>query len=75
MARTVDRAVVPPAPAALDAPGEAKAPLAQQASGFMADNWRWIAALALLALAALVWVWRTRFGAYDSAGLPRGPKL
>ena len=73
--RAVDRAVLPPASLIADTSAEVKAPLARQASEFMATDWRWIGALVLLATVALIWVWRSRFSAYDKAGLPRGPRL
>ena len=71
----VERPVAPTVPAVVDKPPEAKAPLAPPAPGFMAENWRWIGALALLAVVAWVWVWRAQRGAYDKSGLPRGPRL
>lgn len=73
--RGVDRAVVPPAPLIANAGVEVKAPLARRVSEFVAANWLWVGALALLAGAASIWVWRARFSAYDKAGLPRGPRL
>jgi hypothetical protein len=56
-------------------PADAGPLISQRASEFFTEHWRWIAALALLPLLALLWVWRTHHSAYDEAGLPRGPKL
>jgi Protein of unknown function (DUF1161) len=67
--------VVPPASARAETATEAEATLTQRASGFMAAQWRWIAALALMALVCGIWIWRNSFSAYDKDGLPRGPKL
>lgn len=66
------------APAALaTAPAQTAASAAttptQHASTFAAAHWPWIGAL--VALLAGLWLWRTRFSAYDSDGLPRGPRL
>lgn len=71
--RAVERPVVVPAPTVIDKALEARA--AQPAPGFMAENWRWIGALVLLAAVAWIWVWRVQRGAYDKSGLPRGPRL
>ena len=73
--RAVDRAVTPPALANADSAVRVNAPLEQQASEFIAGNWRWIGALVLLTAVAFIWVWRNYFSPYDKAGLPRGPRL
>ena len=52
-----------------------KAPLEQQATEFIAGNWRWVGALVLLAAVVSIWAWRNYFSPYDKAGLPRGPRL
>jgi hypothetical protein len=52
-----------------------KGPPAGRASEFMAEYWRWIAALFFLLIAASIWVWQARRSVYDDAGLPRGPRL
>jgi hypothetical protein len=41
----------------------------------VAAQWRWLAALAFVALVGGIWIWRVAFGAYDKDGLPRGPRL
>lgn len=72
----VERTVaVPPALAKVETAADAAATLTQRASGFVAAQWRWLAALALVALVCGLWMWRVSFGAYDKDGLPRGPKL
>jgi hypothetical protein len=73
--RAVDRAVAPPAPANADSAVRVNAPLAQQASEFIAANWRWIGVLVLLTAVAWIWVWHNHLSPYDKAGLPRGPRL
>jgi cobalamin biosynthesis Mg chelatase CobN len=73
--RAVDRAAAPPALASAGSAVRVKAPLAQQASEVIAENWRWLGALVLLTVVVLVWVWRNYFSPYDKAGLPRGPRL
>lgn len=76
--RPAEPMAAPPAPAVLDKPAEPaepKTPPTRRASEFFAEHWRWIAALALLPLAAWLWAWRAHRNAYDEAGLPRGPKL
>jgi hypothetical protein len=67
--------VVPPALVKSDTATAAAATLTQRASGFVAAQWRWLAALALVVLVCGLWMWRVSFGAYDKDGLPRGPKL
>lgn len=64
-----------PEPVAPAAPVIAKLPPTPQAREFIADNWRWLAALVLLPIVAAIWAWVARRSAYDKAGLPRGPKL
>lgn len=49
--------------------------LARRAGDFATGRWYWIGALALAALGAGLWLWRSRFGVYDKDGLPRGPRL
>jgi hypothetical protein len=44
-------------------------------SELLSDYWRWLLALLLVPVAGLIWAWRVHRSAYDSAGLPRGPKL
>jgi hypothetical protein len=74
--RAADHAVVQPVPGTTDTTPETRLSLPRQVSGFMAANWRWIGALALLAVAGGTWwLWRTRYSPYDEAGLPRGPRL
>lgn len=73
--RAVDRAAAPPALANAGSAVRVKAPLAQQASEVIAENWRWLGALVLLTVVVLVWVWRNYLSPYDKAGLPRGPRL
>jgi hypothetical protein len=52
------------------APGPAPAPAAR-----LAGHWPWLAGALALPLAVALWAWITRRRAYDSAGLPRGPRL
>jgi hypothetical protein len=75
-ANPIERSVVAP-PAALKAETAADTAVTptQEASGFAARYWPWIGALALLALAGGLWLWRSYFSAYDKDGLPRGPAL
>ncbi len=74
-ARSDDRAVAPPQSMPPGKTAGANVPLAQQASEFMAEHWRWFGALAFVLIAALIWVWHVHRTAYDEAGLPRGPRL
>ena len=75
-ARPIEAALgVPPPPVTTHAAAVAEATPKPSASDFAARQWQWIAALALGALVAGVWLWRTRFSAYDKDGLPRGPRL
>jgi hypothetical protein len=67
--------VVPPALAKSESPAAAATTLTQRISGFVATQWRWLAALAVVVLLGGLWMWRVPFGAYDKDGLPRGPKL
>jgi Protein of unknown function (DUF1161) len=60
-------------PSPVSPPADGDPVLPEQAAGFLVEQWPWIGAALLLILAG--WVWRSRFGAYDSSGLPRGPKL
>lgn len=73
--RAVEHPTPPATTAQPDRPMQAKIPMTRQASEFMAEYWRWIAALLLLPVAAWLWAWRAHRNAYDEAGLPRGPKL
>ena len=50
-------------------------PWTHRVSEFVAANWRWLAALALLPIAGWLWAWRAHRNAYDKYGLPRGPRL
>jgi Protein of unknown function (DUF1161) len=74
-ARGDDRAVAPPQSMPPGKTAGANVPLAQRASEFMAEHWRWFGALAFVLIAALIWVWHVHRTAYDEAGLPRGPRL
>ena len=66
-------ALAQPQPTLPDKPAATKEPPAQEeASGFMADHWRWIGALVFALLAAALWVRHAYFSAYDKTGLPRG---
>jgi Protein of unknown function (DUF1161) len=67
--------VVPPAPIKTETPAIASATLMQRVSDFVAAQWRWLGALALVLLLGGFWMWRVPFGAYDKDGLPRGPRL
>jgi hypothetical protein len=67
--RAVD--VAPSAPAALPPPGSTE----PQAPGFLTRHRHWLIALALLPIAGWLWAWIAHRRAYDSAGLPRGPRL
>jgi hypothetical protein len=69
------RVVAPPALASAGTAAETAITPTQEASGFAARYWPWIGALALLALAGGLWLWRSYFSAYDKDGLPRGPAL
>jgi Protein of unknown function (DUF1161) len=73
--RGVDHAVAEPQQIPPDKAAVTKVPPARQASGFMAEHWRWIGALAFVLIAASIWVWHAHRSAYDEAGLPRGPRL
>lgn len=66
---------VEPAQAAEAKPTDTGPLMSERAAEFFSGNWRWISALALIPLLALLWAWRTHHSAYDEAGLPRGPKL
>jgi hypothetical protein len=74
-ARDVDRAAAQPQQTAPAKTAKPKVAPAGQASGFIAEYWRWIGALVFVLLAASVWVWHAHRSAYDDAGLPRGPRL
>ena len=50
-------------------------PWTRRVSEFVAANWRWLVALALLPMAGWLWAWRAHRNAYDKYGLPRGPRL
>ncbi len=50
-------------------------PWTHRVSEFVAANWRWLAALALVPIAGWLWAWRAHRNAYDKYGLPRGPRL
>jgi Protein of unknown function (DUF1161) len=72
----IERTVaVPPVLVTAETQTTAAETLTQRASNFVAAQWRWLAALALVALAGGLWMWRVSFSAYDKDGLPRGPKL
>lgn len=72
----IERSVVaPPAPVRAEAAADTAVTQPQGVSGFAARYWPWIGALALLALAGGIWLWRSYFSAYDKDGLPRGPAL
>ena len=64
-----------PLPAQADMTDAPKLSLAQRATGFVTDHWRWILPLALLPLLGWLWAWHAHRSVYDEAGLPRGPKL
>lgn len=50
-------------------------PLADRATAFAAAHWPWLLLALLLPLGGVAWAWHARRSAYDSAGLPRGPKI
>jgi hypothetical protein len=66
--------VAPPAPASTETGADTALTPTQRAAGFGAAHWQWIA-VALVALASGIWLWRNYLSAYDRDGLPRGPSL
>jgi hypothetical protein len=62
----------PEPPAVLAAP---QAPADDAGRGFFSTYGRWLWLLLALPLAGLGWAWVSHRMAYDSAGLPRGPRL
>lgn len=60
----------PPAP-----PAPAMAEATDDTPGFFSTYGRWLWLLLALPLAGLAWAWVSHRMSYDSAGLPRGPRL
>jgi hypothetical protein len=53
----------------------AEGPEADDTPGLMEGKWPWLGAVLALPFSAWLWAWVSRRRAYDSAGLPRGPRL
>lgn len=70
-----EAAATPSAPRQPDDTPGAAVSLGQQAAAFLASYWQWVLPLLGLPLVAWLWAWLAHRRAYDSAGLPRGPRL
>lgn len=56
-------------------PAEVGASLGERFLALLTRHWQWVLALVGLPLAVMLGMWIAHRRAYDSAGLPRGPKL
>jgi hypothetical protein len=72
--RAADRPASVPAVDSMVAPDPA-IPLMRRTADFLSGQWAWFAALGLVALLGVRWLWRTYLSPYDRDGLPRGPRL
>lgn len=73
----LDRSVAAVAAPAEPAPAvQASASAPRRSAGdFWLRNWSWLSVLVLLPVVGALWAWVAHRREYDSAGLPRGPRL